>query len=255
MQITSKRTSSNDWKLKSADCKQISHRKPLISSTSGAQAHHIGISLQYVPQCGSLLGGRGGCYLFDIESSQVSCEVKALTRSASHARRLYDQSTMAQGKKRSRADTEARKADMPTPQGLALSNPSFAFESRPNTSDPGHSNLPSASRTSRRQSAIAKSALAKTAQYHDASEEQLETPRPKRVKKVTFAEDTKDPVPHDHAPAPIYSPASTSSTDANMTEVRARAARHKGQMNFEAERMCTQPARFKKEKAPLLHFH
>ena len=44
-----------------------------------------------------------------------------------------------------------------------------------------------------------------------------DTDHPKSVKKVRFAKEDND----------------------NMTEVRARAARHKGQMNFEAERDYT----------------
>ena len=46
---------------------------------------------------------------------------------------------------------------------------------------------------------------------------EFDTEPPKSVKKVRFAKEDDD----------------------NMTEVRARAARHKGQMNFEAERDYT----------------
>ena len=55
------------------------------------------------------------------------------------------------------------------------------------------------------------------ARNHDDSLGEVDTAHPKPVKKVRVTKGTND----------------------KMTEVRARAARHKGQMNFEAERKYT----------------
>lgn len=108
--------------------------------------------------------------------------------------------------------------------------------------------LPNTAYTSRRPAAIAASAaIAKAFRDRDEShepDEEAETTPTKRVKKVGFTKESKAEIFNDSPPTltpPTFTPstitpsASSSSPNVKMTEVRARAARHKGQMNFEAE--------------------
>lgn len=169
-------------------------------------------------------------------------------------------------KKRSRADREAPMADTLAPIALATNKTSSASKVQPNSSSPSEVlDLPNTRHTSRRRAFIAANlAIAKAAQYHDKSDEEVETGQPKhlkkvtsteetraeipdeevetgqpkRLKKVTFTEETRAEIPDGYAPTLISSTSSTT-PNVNMTEVRARAARHKGQMNFEAESMST----------------
>ena len=143
---------------------------------------------------------------------------------------------MARGKKRSRADRKAPMTDMPAPKALTFGNSSSRPEFQPDNSSPGEVLDPlSSHHTLRRPAAIAaSSAIAKAALYHDESDEEVETKR--RNKKVTVIEETKAIIPDGYAPT-SHPSAPSGSPNVKMTEVRARAARHKGQMNFEAESM------------------
>lgn len=107
---------------------------------------------------------------------------------------------MAHSKKRSRAEHEAPMADISAPKA---GNSSSASALRPNSNPPGGSlNLPSSHRAPRRQSALAaSSAIAKAAQDHGLSGKEIETAQPKRVKKVTFTEETKAEILGGRTPA------------------------------------------------------
>lgn len=162
---------------------------------------------------------------------------------------------MAQDKKRSGTDRKAPMSDMQAPKALTLSKPSSGSESQSISHPPGHElDLPNTAYTSRRPAAIAASAaIAKAFRDRDEShepDEEAETTPTKRVKKVGFTKESKAEIFNDSPPTltpPTFTPstitpsASSSSPNVKMTEVRARAARHKGQMNFEAESIA--PAR------------
>lgn len=142
---------------------------------------------------------------------------------------------MTYGKKRSFAERKAPIGDM---RSLTPINSSSKSDIQPNSSFPGEvSDPPKKHHTSRRRSAIAaSSAIVKAAQHLNESDEEVETKH--RVKKVTFAEDIQTESPDSNAPV-LTSSTPPSKSNAKMTEVRARAARHKGQMNFEAECIST----------------
>ncbi len=145
---------------------------------------------------------------------------------------------MTRGKKRSFAEREAPIGDMRSLKIPTPINSSSKSDIQPNSSFPGEvSDPPNKHHTSRRRSAIAaSSAIAKAAQHLNESDEEVETKH--RVKRVTFAEDIQTEIPDSNAPV-LTSSTPPSNSNAKMTEVRARAARHKGQMNFEAERTST----------------
>ena len=75
---------------------------------------------------------------------------------------------------------------------------------------------------------------AKAGQDHEGAEDEIKAAPLKRVKNIKKA---KASIPDGYEPA--FTPVPPNSPNVNMTEVRARAARHKGQMNFEAESMCS----------------
>lgn len=146
-------------------------------------------------------------------------------------------------------------ADISAPKASTPSNSSSAsaLKSDSNTLGGvfGVLKLPSSGPIPRgRAATVASSANANAAQEHRGSYEEVESPQPKRVKKVTFTGETKARLSDDHTKTSTSStfttsafttpsfttPAPSSTPNVEMTEVRARAARHKGQMNFEAER-------------------
>ena len=149
-------------------------------------------------------------------------------------------------------------ADMPAPKASSTS----AHKSDSNTLGGtfGVLKLPSTGPIPRgRAATIANSSIAKAAQEHGESEKEVGGDQ-KRVKKVNFTKKTKAKTLDNHTPtsaSPTFTtptsttpafktsafttsafttPTSSSTPNVEMTEVRARAARHKGQMNFEAER-------------------
>ena len=136
---------------------------------------------------------------------------------------------MAHKKKRSRADRKAPMSDMQAPKGLTLSKSSQGSESRPISDPPGHElELPSIG---------ASFAVAEAAQGHDEfhePDEEVETDQTKRVKKARVTKEIKSKILNGSSPT-LTPSISSGSSNVKMTEVRARAARHKGQMNFEAE--------------------
>lgn len=117
-------------------------------------------------------------------------------------------------------------ADKPAPKASTLNNSSGGVF--------GVLQLPSSAAIPRG-ATVASSAVA---QEHEHSDEEVESPQPKRVKKVTFREKCKAKLFDNHTPTST-TPTSSTIPKVEMTEVRARAARHKGQMNFEAERTST----------------
>lgn len=76
--MTSKRTSSRDWKLKSADCRYISYRNPSSASYLEFDLTILEMSITSIAKLGPF--ERLSC-LFD-RCSQMSCRLEARTGSA-----------------------------------------------------------------------------------------------------------------------------------------------------------------------------